>query len=181
MNSSLQNLSKFQSSINRGRSFWVEVLWRVVMAGVFQNPFCPFYAPKRGLLRLFGAKVGKGVLIKPRVTITFPWRLTLGDHVWIGEGVWLDNLANVEIEDHVCISQGAYLCTGNHDFRVEGFDLRVEPIILKKSAWVGAQAVVGPGVTVEEGAVLSLGSVATQTLETRGIYQGNPARKVGQR
>lgn len=174
-------LASYKSNFDRGRPFVVEAIWRVVSACFFQCPLFPFYAPKRFLLRLFGAKVGKGVLVKPRVTITFPWRLEVGDHSWIGEGVWLDNLAEINVGSNVCISQGAYLCTGNHDYRSQDFNLRTRSITLKKGSWVGAKSVVAAGVTLEEGAILSLGSVATQNLEQGGIYQGNPAMRVGER
>jgi putative colanic acid biosynthesis acetyltransferase WcaF len=132
-------------------------------------------------LRLFGARVGKGVLIKPRVTITFPWRLQLGDHVWIGEEVRLETLAEIRIGSHACVSQRAFLCTGNHDFRSRTFDLRTEPIEVGAGVWVAAGAIVAPGVKIGPGAVLGLGSVATSDLEADGIYGGNPAVRTGTR
>ncbi|NIS67256.1 MAG: colanic acid biosynthesis acetyltransferase WcaF, partial [Gemmatimonadales bacterium] len=112
------------------------------------------------------------------VRVKFPWRLMIADHVWIGEGVWIDNLATVTIRDHCCISQGAYLCTGSHDWESATFNLITKPIEIHEYAWVGAQAVVGPGVVINEGAVLGLGSVATQDLESWQIYQGVPAQPV---
>lgn len=176
------NLSKFSSAgFDRGRCLCVEVLWRVISAIFFQCPLSIFYAPKRVLLRLFGANIGKGVLIKPRVTITFPWRISIGNHSWIGEGSWLDSLAKIEIGENVCISQGAYLCTGNHNFRSESFDLITEPISVGEGAWLAAQSVVGPGRNVGPGAILGLGAIAIEDLEPNGIYQGNPAVKVGNR
>jgi len=176
------DLSKYSSKgFDRGRPFWVEWLWRLTSAIFFQSGWFPFYAPKRMLLRSFGARIGRGVLIKPRVTITFPWRVEIGDHVWIGEEAWLDSLAAIRIDSHVCISQGAYLCTGNHDYKSGTFDLRCSPIHISKGAWIAAKSVVGPGVTAEEGAILSLGSVATDRLEEKGIYQGNPARRIATR
>ncbi|MDX1389794.1 MAG: WcaF family extracellular polysaccharide biosynthesis acetyltransferase [Acidobacteriota bacterium] len=168
-------------NFDRGRSAVVEVLWRFVSALVFQSAIVPSYALKRVVLRAFGAKVGEGVVIKPRVSITLPWKVTLGDHVWIGEGAWLDSLAEVRIDAHACISQRAYLCTGNHDYRSRRFDLRVEPIVVGRGAWVAAGAVIGPGVTIGDGAVLGLGSVAATDLEPFVIYRGNPAVRVRDR
>lgn len=157
------------------------LLWYYVNLLFFTNRYFPFMAPKVWLLRLFGAKVGKGLVIKPAVNIKYPWRLSMGDHVWIGEGVWIDNLADVTLGDHVCLSQGAMLLTGNHDYTSPGFDLIVKGIELAPGAWVGAQAVVCPGVRLASHAILAVGSVATKSLEAFGIYQGNPAQKVRER
>ena len=100
----------------------------------------------------------------------------MGDWTWIGEGVWIDNLADVNIGNHVCISQGAMLLTGNHNYRSESFDLMVEPIVLEEGSWIGARSTVCPGVTCKSHSVLAVGSIATTTLEAYTIYQGNPAR-----
>jgi putative colanic acid biosynthesis acetyltransferase WcaF len=122
--------------------------------------------------------VGKGVVIKPAVSIKYPWKLEIGDHVWIGEKVWIDNLAKVRIDNNACISQGAMLLTGNHNYKKSTFDLLVGEIVLQEGAWVGAQSVVCPGVTCCSHSVLSVGSVAVSDLEPYSIYQGNPAVKV---
>jgi len=127
------------------------------------------------LLRLFGAKVGVGVTIKPSVNVKYPWLLEIGNHVWIGEEVWIDNLTTVKIGNNCCLSQGAMLLTGSHNYKLDTFDLIVSKIELKDSVWIGAQAVVCPGVTCFENSVLSVASVATKNLEAGMIYQGNPA------
>jgi putative colanic acid biosynthesis acetyltransferase WcaF len=127
------------------------------------------------MLRRFGAKVGRGVVIKPQVKITFPWKLTLGDHVWLGEECWLLNLDHITIADNVCISQRAFLCTGNHNYKSPTFDLIVKPIVIEEGVWIGAGSLVGPGVTASSHAVLTAGSVATDDLQPFGIYRGNPA------
>jgi putative colanic acid biosynthesis acetyltransferase WcaF len=132
-------------------------------------------------LRWFGAKVGRGVVIRSATNIHFPWRLEMGDHVWIGEGCWLLNLAGISIASHVCLSQRAFLCTGNHDYTSPGFVLMVKPIQVETGAWIGAGAFVGPGVCVGSHAVLTAGSVAVKTLAPFGIYQGNPAVRVKER
>jgi putative colanic acid biosynthesis acetyltransferase WcaF len=133
------------------------------------------------LLRLFGARIGRGVVIKPRVNIKYPWFLSVGDHVWLGEGLWIDNLARVEIGSHVCVSQGAYLLTGNHDYKRPTFDLITKPIKIEAGAWVGAKAIVCPGVTLGTHAVISAGSVLQQDAQAYMIYAGNPAQAVRQR
>src|ERR1043166_4497756 len=174
------DLSRFSSrEFSRGRPLFIEAIWKIVSTFFFECHFLHAYRLKRVVLRLFGSKVGKGVLIKPRVKITFPWRLTFGDYCWIGEGVWIDNLSNVDIGPHACISQRAYLCTGNHDLHKTTFDLSSSPIRIEAGAWITAGSIVGPGVTVGEHAMLALGSVASQTLESNGIYRGNPAQKIG--
>lgn len=144
----------------------------------FQHSLAILNGLKVRLLSAFGAKVGKGVLIKPGVHIKFPWKLSIGNHVWIGEKAWIDNLAPVTIADHVCISQEAYLLTGNHNYKKATFDLMTQPIVLEAGSWIGARSVVCPGVTVGAGAILTVGSVATKDLEANGIYQGNPAVKI---
>ena len=170
------DLSKFSTGgFERGAGTLKEALWLVVSRVLFQ--WCPFcLSPlKRVMLRLFGASVGRGVVIKPEVKITFPWKLTIGDNVWLGEECWLLNLAPIVIEANACISQRAFLCTGNHDYKSPSFDLITKPIRVESGAWIGAGAFVGPGVTVGSHAVLAAGSVATKDLQPYGIYQGNPA------
>lgn len=146
-----------------------------------RNPLNPFSGLKVWTLRLFGAKIGNNVVVKPKINIKHPWKLTIGNHCWIGESVWIDNLAEVTIEDNVCLSQGAFLICGNHNYKKSTFDLMVAPITIREGAWIGAKSIVGPGVTVESHAVLSLGSVASGNLETYTVYRGNPAIKIKDR
>lgn len=103
------------------------------------------------------------------------------NHTWIGEQVWIDNLAMVSIGSHVCISQGAYLLTGNHDYKKTAFDLIIKPITLEDGVWIGAKATVCPGITCKTHAVLSVGSVLNTDMEPYGIYRGNPAVKLAER
>ncbi|MGK7659765.1 MULTISPECIES: WcaF family extracellular polysaccharide biosynthesis acetyltransferase [unclassified Marinovum] len=165
---------------SRGRSRLVEALWVFVGSWAVASNF-PGNGLRVTVLRLFGARIGRSVVIKPRVRVKFPWRLEIGDHSWIGEAVWIDNLAQVQIGSHVCVSQGAYLCTGSHDWSRETFDLVTKPIVIGDGAWVCARANVAPGVTVENGAVLGLGATATNNLKSMTINNGNPARMVRER
>lgn len=158
-----------------GKSAFVRLLWYYVNFLFFQSNWLPLSSVKVLLLRLFGAQVGQGVTIKPSVNIKYPWRLSIGDHVWIGENVWIDNLANVHIGSHVCISQGAMLLTGSHNYKQPTFDLMIGDIVLEDGVWIGAQAVVCPGITCHSHSVLAVSSVATADLKPYMIYQGNPA------
>lgn len=133
------------------------------------------------ILELFGAKIGNGVVIKPKVNIKYPWFLSIGDNSWIGENVWIDNLVQVNIGANVCVSQGAMLLTGNHDYKKESFDLITGEITLEDGVWIGAKSVVCPGVICKSHSVLAVSSVATKDLEAYSIYQGNPAVRVRNR
>lgn len=158
-----------------GRSAFVRLLWLLVSALFVQCRWHPVSSVRVFLLRLFGAKVGKGVMIKPGVQVKYPWHLSVGDYTWIGEHVWIDNLTKVEIGNHVCLSQGAYLLTGNHDYKTSTFDLMVAGIVLEDGVWIGAKSIVCPGVRAASHAVLTAGSVATKELTAYMIHSGNPA------
>lgn len=158
-----------------------QLIWYFVNALVFNTDLFPVYGLKRWLLAAFGARIGLGVVIKPRVNIKYPWRLSIDAHSWIGEGAWIDNLADVSIGSNVCVSQDAYLLTGNHDYKSVQFTLITRPIILADGAWVGARAVVCPGVVMARNSVLTVGSVLTTSTETNGIYAGIPAQWVKER
>ena len=127
-------------------------------------------------LNYLEAKVGRHVVIKPKVNIKYPWNVSLGNYVWIGEEVWLDSLGKITIGNNVCISQGVYLFTGNHNYKRNSFDLIVDNINIKDGVWIGAKSIVCPGVTCNESAILSVGSIATKDLESFSIYQGNPRK-----
>jgi len=127
------------------------------------------------ILRFFGAKIGQRVVIRSNVNITFPWRLQIGDDVWLGEEVLILSLAPVVIESNVCISQRAFLCTGSHDFRTPNFDLITKPITIRASSWVAAQVFVAPGVEIGEGSMVAAGSVVSQDVPPKTLVRGNPA------
>lgn len=150
-------------------------IWHYVSALIFENSFFPVYSPKVFILRLFGAKIGKNLCIKTNVKIKFPWNLSLGDYVSLGENVWIDNLAKVTIGDNCCVSQGSYFCTGNHNYNNDDFDLITTPISLGNSVWIGAFCILSPGTICGDNLVLSAGSVCKGSLEGGLIYQGNPA------
>ena len=154
------------------------ILWYYINAFIFNSSFFPFNKIKIKILRWFGAEVLSGVIIKPSVSIKYPWNLKIGKQVWIGENVWIDNLVPVIIRSNVCISQGAFLLTGNHNFSKPTFDLMTGKIILEDGCWIGAKAVVCPGVVCKSHSVLTVSSVATRDLDAWVIYQGNPAKPI---
>jgi putative colanic acid biosynthesis acetyltransferase WcaF len=161
-----------------GRSFWRRALWLIVEATIFSNGIVTSYGLKRWLLRVFGARVGSSVLIKPGVHVKYPWRQRVGNNSWLGERCWIDNMEDVTIGDNVVVSQGAYLCTGNHDWSDPGMGLTPQPIAIEDGAWIGAFARVAPGKRIGEESILVLGAVALSDTEPRGIYAGNPAELV---
>ena len=170
------DLSRFCVGAYRvGCPAWQVGLWYVVNYFIFNTALPWPYTLKAFLLRRFGAQVGAGLVIKPKVRIKNPWRLQLGNYCWIGESVWIDNLEDVRIGHNVSISQGAMLLTGNHDYTRSDFPYRLGKIVLEDGVWIGAQAVVCPGVTCHSHAILTVGSVAAKSLESWSIYAGNPA------
>jgi putative colanic acid biosynthesis acetyltransferase WcaF len=168
------------SDFDRGAPRWKEALWTLVRLLFFQNAF-PWPSPLRCvLLRGFGAKIGRGVVIRANVNISFPWRLTIGDHVWIGEDAGILTLAPVLIESNVCISQRTYLCTGSHDFRREDFKLQVAPITVREGVWIAAASFIAPGIEIGSGAIVSAGSVVFENVAPKTFVRGNPATVVSE-
>ncbi len=175
------DLSTYQNWDYNPGSALKRMLWYVIGTLFFQSGILPSSTVKVFILKVFGAKIGKGVVIKPFVQIKYPWFLSIGDHVWIGEKVWIDNLAQVSVGSNVCISQGAMLLTGNHNYKLSTFDLITQPIELHEGAWVGARSTVTPGTIVHTHAMLTVGSVSRGSLQPFTIYSGVPAVAVRKR
>ena len=170
-----------RQGLDRGRPIWIEALWYLTKCLLFL-PAWPISSPlKCAVLRWFGACVGRGVVIKPRVNIHFPWKLSVGDCAWIGEEVFILNFEPVTIGAHCCISQRAFLCTGNHDFREPDMPYRNQPITVEDGVWVGAQVFVSPGVTIGMEAVVTAGSVVTKSQPAKMVCSGNPCVSIKQR
>lgn len=163
------------TGFDRGASKMKEILWYLVKVVFFLTALPYPNSIKVALLRLFGAKVGKGIIIKPRVNIHFPWKLHMGNNIWIGEEAFILNFEQVFIGNNVCISQRAFLCGGNHDYRDSAMPYRNGPITLKDGVWIGACCFIGPNVCIETDTVVSAASVVTCNLDANGIYKGNPA------
>ena len=169
------NLAIYRTTLVIGASRFKQIAWYFVNIFFFKNPLVILSSLKVWLLRLFGAKMGKGVVIKPSVNIKFPWKLRVGHHSWIGEGVWIDNLSEVIIGSNVTLSQGCLLLTGSHDHRKETFDFVTFPIILEDGAWICARATVLGGTNCRSHSILTANSVSDKDLEPYTIYKGNPA------
>jgi len=176
------DLSRFDNSwYSSGRSLPVEALWFLFGLPLLRCRLLPSSYVRSCVLRLFGASVGRKVVLKPGVRVKYPWLLSIGAASWIGEDAWIDNLVPVTIGANVCVSQGAYLCTGNHDWSDPAFGLRAQPIVLEDGSWVGARAVVCPGVRIEKCGVAAAGCVVTSNIPSYEIHAGNPARFIRRR
>lgn len=176
------NLNKYDNSWYKiGKGKFTQILWYYTNLFIIWNPFLPGSTIRRVALKMFGAKIGKNVIIKPRVYIKYPWKLSIGENTWIGERVWIDNLDLVEIGSNVCISQNVYMCTGNHDHKSPYFDLIIKPIKLEDEVWIGANCFVGPGVKVGYQSMVCVSSVITKNLKSKKIYAGIPATSIGVR
>jgi putative colanic acid biosynthesis acetyltransferase WcaF len=175
---SLVELAKYDNSwYNPGGSVGKRALWMLLVQPLFASAWLSSSLRAR-LLRMFGARVGIGVVIKPGVQVKYPWHLELGDHCWIGEHAWIDNLTTVRIGANCCVSQGAYLCTGNHDWSESGFGLMIAPIQMCEGSWAGAKSVLTPGSVLGCYAVAAAGAVIVGSVPDFQIYAGNPARFV---
>jgi putative colanic acid biosynthesis acetyltransferase WcaF len=164
------DLSNFKNPEYQPGPFLKRITWYFVNAFIFDS-WIPFYGFKRFLLKCWGAEVGQGVIIKPRVNIKYPWKLKIGDHSWIGEGVWIDNLDMVVIGPHCCISQGALLLCGNHRYDRTSFDLFTQPIHIEEGCWVGAKCIILPGSHLQTHAVIQAGITFHGKSEPFQIYK----------
>lgn len=161
----------------RGRPLWVIVLWDLVQHWLIHTSPHFAFGWRRFWWRVFGAKVGKGVRIGHNTVCHYPWKVTLGDNVWLGDGANLYSMDRITIEDHAVVSQGAYICTGTHDPKDPTFPVLTRPVTIRRGAWVTLNAVVLPGVTVGTGAIVGVGAVLTKDAEDWGVYLGVPARR----
>ena len=177
-----QDLSAFTMPAGfRGRSALVVQLWWIVQALFFRTSPQFMYGYRRWLLRLFGAKVGKGVILRPTMSVQFPWKVTIDDYAWVGDDVVLYSLGPINIGQHAVVSQKSYLCTGSHDAQDPWFHITARPIVIEREAWVATDVFVGPGVTIGQGAVVGARSSVFNDLPGGKICLGCPARPVRDR
>jgi putative colanic acid biosynthesis acetyltransferase WcaF len=173
---SYQRLDQFQLPPNfRGRSAFVTQLWWLVQASLFAWSPQFMYGWRCWLLRFFGAKIGQHTRVRSSVRVTYPWKLSIGDYVWIGDNVELYTLGEIEIGSHSVISQRCYLCTGSHDYTRPAFDIYEQPIYIAEQVWLASDVFVVPGVTIGFGAVVGARSTVLHDLPGGMICYGNPA------
>ncbi len=176
-NKTYQDLSRFSLPPHfRGRPAFIVQLWWFVQATLFAWSPQVMYGWRRFLLRMFGARIGKNVLIRPDVKITYPWKLTIGDYSWIGNEVELYTLGEIHIGANSVISQKSYLCTGSHDFSSPAFDIFEKPIYIGDQVWVATDVFISPGITIGDGAVIGTRSTVLTDLPGGMICYGNPAK-----
>jgi putative colanic acid biosynthesis acetyltransferase WcaF len=179
---SFQKLNEFRQPPDfRGRSAIVVQLWWIVQGTLFAWSPQFMYGWRRFLLRLFGAKISKGVLIRPSVRFTYPWKVTIGEYSWIGDDVTLYSLGEILIGKNTVMSQKSYLCTGSHDFNKVAFDIYAKPINIEDEVWVATDVFIAPGVTIGKGAVVGARSTVLHDLPGGMICYGNPAKAVKKR
>lgn len=177
-----QDLSRFSLPTEfRGRSKVQVQLWWLVQSTLFRWSPQVMYGWRRFLLRLFSAKIGKKVIIRPTVTITYPWNVTIGDYSWIGDDAVLYSLAPIIIGESVVVSQKSYLCAGSHDYTKVTFDIFGESILIKDEAWIATDVFVSPGVNIGKGVVVGARSSVFSDLPDGMICYGSPAKPVKKR
>ena len=181
-NEAAQDLSQFQLPDGfRGRSRVAVQLWWLIQSTVFRWSPQVAYGFRRWLLRRFGAKVGSHVLVRPSASTTYPWKVTIGDHAWIGDEVVLYSLGDIEIGANAVVSQLSYLCTGSHDYSRVDFPIYAKKITVEPEAWIGAGVFVAPGVTIGHGAVIGARSSVFADMPAMMVCIGHPCKPVKNR
>ena len=161
----------------RGKNIAYVQLWRIVNTLFFRSSPQFLYGWRRFILRLFGANIGKKVIIRPSVEITYPWKVVIGDYSWIGDNVVLYSLGKITIGSNTVVSQKSYLCTGSHDFNSVAFDIFEKPIVIGNSCWIATDVFVAPGVQIVDEVIVGARSSVFKSIVTKGIYKGNPVAK----
>lgn len=179
---SVQNLAGFKLPKGfRGRSAVYVQLWWIAQALLIHPSPQVLYGWRRWLLRLFGARIGRNVIIRPSVRITYPWKVEIGDDSWIGDNVELYSLGPIRIGSNAVVSQGSYLCAGTHDHRDPLFPIVAAPITVEDEAWVAAQVFIAPGINIGRGAVVGARSLVLADVPPGMLAAGHPAKVISPR
>ncbi len=163
-----------------GRPIWVIGLWMLFEFLLLTNPLQISSRVRAWLLRVFGARIGEQVILRPRLRIKYPWRLSVGDRSWLGEGVWIHNQAEVAIGSDTAISQETFITTGSHAFTTN-MDLLVCPVRIGDGVWIASRCLILQGAFVGDDTVVAAGSVVTGSLPGNSVCAGTPARRIGSR
>ena len=173
----VQDLQSFRLPDNfRGRPAWIVQLWWLVQATFFRWSPQFAYPWRSWVLRLFGAKIGKGVKIRPSASITYPWKLSIGDWSWIGDDVTLYTLGEITIGDNAVVSQQSYVCAAAHDYTAPAFDIFANPVHVGSEVWLSSGVFVAPGVKIGRGAVVGVRSLVLNDLPEMMLCAGHPAK-----
>lgn len=176
------NLSLFDgSTMDRGKPKWFEICWWLVKVSLVQSKFPWPSSMRKWLLRLFGAKIGAGFYIRPSVNIHFPWKLEIGDDVWIGEGTTILNLEPVIIHSNTALAHEVYIAAASHDISSPTFGYKNEPITIESGVWLATRSYIGPGVTVGRNAVVAACACVVTDVPPGAIVGGVPAKVIGKR
>lgn len=177
-----QDLSKFKVPQGfRGRSKFIVQIWWITEKTLFAMSPQFFYGWRRFLLRAFGAKIGKNVLIRSSAKFTYPWKVTIGNDTWIGEETILYSLGDITIGSNVAVAHGVYFNTGLHDYTKPNFPILSDKIIIEDECWITNDVYIAPGVTIGKGAVIGARSSVYKDVPSGWVCYGNPAKPVKQR
>ncbi|WP_415897577.1 putative colanic acid biosynthesis acetyltransferase [Neptuniibacter sp. QD57_21] len=165
----------------RGRSSFYVQLWWLVQSTFFAWSPQFMYGWRRFLLRAFGAKIGKNVIIRPTVKIPYPWKLSIGDYSWVGDDVTLYTLGEIEVGSNSVISQKSYLCAASHNYDKPNFLIWSKKITVEDECWLATDVYIAPGVTVGKGAVIGARSSVFSNMPEGMICFGNPAKPIKKR
>jgi len=165
----------------RGRSDLTVLLWQTVQQTLFAWSPQPAYGWRRWLLRLFGAEVSRGVLVRPTVRVTYPWKVKLGDHCWIGDNAELYSLGPITIGQHAVVSQRSYVCAATHYYNDISFPLVAKAVVVEREAWVAADCFIAPGITIGAGAIVGARSTVLKDVLPSTIMAGSPLKQIGNR
>ncbi|EIG58452.1 WcaF family extracellular polysaccharide biosynthesis acetyltransferase [Bradyrhizobium sp. WSM1253] len=177
-----QDLSRFRTPPEfRGRSWLTVLVWQTIQQTLFAWSPQPAFFWRRWLLRLFGAEVGRGVLIRPTARVTYPWKVRFGNHCWVGDHAEIYSLGHITIGDNAVISQRSYICAATHNYQDITFPLVADPVIIEREAWIATDCFIAPGVTVGAGAIVAARSTVLRNVDPGTIVAGHPAEVKGYR
>jgi putative colanic acid biosynthesis acetyltransferase WcaF len=170
-----------RSGFDYGRPRLLVFLWFTIQETLFRFSPVPCYGFRRWLLKLFGCKIGKGVIIRPRARLHYPWRIEIGDYSSIGDEAWLYSIAPIKIGSHTVISQRSFLCTASHNYHDPRFKTTNKPIVVGDGVWIAADVFVAPGVAIGDNAVIGARSSVFHDMPAGMVCYGHPCKVIKKR